>query len=507
MMENSKGNTPRNSDAVARTTGKTSTASGDRKGRDNAPGPSVIGGNDKTKKKVTLFTVLLLLVIGQLKSRLQNPKKLATEPCVQCIFFSTYYLVYFICTKTEHLDKNNIIEQSLALLYGTKVLVLIHYFSFLINKNNLKQIDHEPFNLELNYRNPHCDDSIYFKLLGHLDINHYFYEYKKPLSLQAGSKRPVDEKILDDSKNQSKKRRGEAPRLRYADVARAGNIMIEIRASNPKVQLGQPDFDNIEHKMAMAYVNLPSPRPTQMPKIFQMGLSQGGMWIGAKDEYTLEFMLIHVPCFLMPPGTGTYTYQVYGPENRPYKYFKTTVPVRFWGCRLQLEDIILAFHPQLQAEMLDRYGNPKYPHLRISAGMENPEEIVGGYFPITIETDELLGPELGRLGGILTILSTKLRLVGGGIEQFIADAKAPRGANGAAGAPDGANDAAGAPTIELNDDADDHMDHQDSHDIPLAPPPPPPPSTPAQPGLIPPLPSLKQMRPRTPSPRSSPQHE
>ena len=56
--------------------------------------------------------------------------------------------------------------------------------------------------------------------------------------------------------------------------------------------------------------------------------------------------------------------------------------------------------------------------------MENPEDIRKGYFPIVLEMEETLGPALGRLGGILTILSTNLRLVGGGIENFISEAKA-----------------------------------------------------------------------------------
>ena len=103
-----------------------------------------------------------------------------------------------------------------------------------------------------------------------IDINIEF------VSLQGASKRPVDERILEDSNNEKKSRRGEKPKLSYSDVAKAGHIMMEVRASNLEVQLGQPDYDNIEHQLALAYVNLPAPRPAEMPKIFQMGLSQVG---------------------------------------------------------------------------------------------------------------------------------------------------------------------------------------------------------------------------------------
>ena len=117
--------------------------------------------------------------------------------------------------------------------------------------------------------------------------------------------------------------------------------------------------------------------------------------------------------------------------------------------------------------------------------MENPEDIKKGYFPIVMEMDENLGPFQGRLGGILTILSTNLRLVGGGIENFINEAKAVSAEAAAA-----ITAAENAPPIEIIEE----MEHDQVLNIPTAPPPPP--ST--SPGLFPPLPSLQQMRPRTP---------
>ena len=453
---NSKDTHPRNSDAVARTAGKTATAGGGR-GGGNTSKPRAIGG-DNSRKQVNIFAVSTQIKLGLMKFKLQYNKNLATEPSVHCTFFRTLSYYSF---KTAQNDSNPITEQKF----------------FIIDK----------------IRNKKCKFSRTKKISFYFNKLIYFVYLIVSIYSQERPKRAVDEGLLDDSKNAAKKRRGEKPKLTYSDVAKLGNIMVEVRANNGKIQLGQPDFDKMEHDLAMAYVNLPAPRPAEMPKIFQMGLSQGGLWVGAKDEFTHQFMLVHVPSFTPPPGTGWYKYEVYGPNNRPFKYFKTTVPVRYWSTRLELENIIKAFHPQLDTQLLDGLGNSITPHLRISSGMEDPQDIIKGYFPIVLEIDESLGPALGKMGGVLTILSATLRLVGGGIEKYISDHKAAElaEANAAIAAVEAANtaDVTGSDFLDLT------MDFEPSSNIPLAPPPPP---TIRQAGLIPPLPSLQQMRPRTP---------
>lgn len=423
--------------------GKSATASGDR-GGSNSSKPKAIGGKPSRQKVNTFSTVLILF--EHLKLRLMNNMKLATEPCVHCSF----YIVKSIAQlKLEILDYK---ISELTYFYILNYLSIINlYFS--------------------------TTPAQFFDTIIVISI------------LQANSKRQVDESILDEeSKRKAKKVRGEKPKLKYSDVAKAGYLMMEVRASNPNVELGQPDYDTIESGLAHAYVNLPEPRPVEIPRIFQMGLSQGGSWIGAKDEFTLQFALVHIPTLTMPPGTGYYQYYVYGPDNRPNKYFKTTCPVRYWDSREKLLEVIIAFHPELKATIIDRFGTPRIPHIRISSGMENPEDIVGGYFPLVIEAEEALGPVFGRLGGTLRILATELRLVGGGIEVFINEAKAA----------EAARKAALIPVIEI-----DNMETEQSNEVPMAPPPPGA-STSAE--QLPPPPALQQMRPRTPPPTSSSQN-
>jgi hypothetical protein len=483
MMNSKDDNNPRNSDAVARNAGKTAAAGVGRNGGNNSR-PNAIGGTIN-RKQVYLFTEPVLIKIGQLKVILQNKKKLATEPCVQCIFFRKYYLSIF---KNVPQDSITIPEQNFIFIINYEQTLVLHFCK--LNKLFYEVYKFtEPF-YELYKFLKFLISKLNFKF-GYLIFINYHVHILLFFSLQERTKRTVDEGILDDeSKNETKKRRGEKPKLSYSDVAKAGNIMMEIRGNNPRVQLGQPDYDNIEHSLAMAYVNLPAPRPTEMPQIFQMGLSQGGLWVGAKDEFTHQFMLKHIPTFIMPPGTGAYNYLVYGPNNRPYKYYKTTVPLRFWGSKKNLEDMIAAFHPQLSNPMLDIFGNMKIPHMRISSGMEDQEDIKGTHFPIVLEVDECLGPALGKLGGVLTILATKLRLVGGGIEKNISDIKDAKAAEAAAAI--AAVEAAEATGTADSDFIDIDMEHEPSYTAPPAPPPPP------VAGPIPPPPTLQQMMPRTP---------
>lgn len=476
----SKDKNPRKSDAVARTVGKTATAGGGREGSN--PGPSAIGGKND-QNQVILFTDLILLTIGYKKFLLQHTKKLATEPSVHCSFFKTNTLVFPKCT---HNDSTTITEQQF--IYTNLYKYLANYYLNYSLCNELKIFYFESF-LNIDIIISIYALGIYLLILSD--------KISSILILQVRAKRAVDEKLLDDSSNERKKRRGDRPKMKYADVARLGHIMVEVRASNLNVELGQPDYDNIEHHLALTYVNLPAPRPPKPPQVHSMGLSNGGLWVGALDEFTHQFMLVHVPTYLMPPGTGVYDYEVYGPDNRPYKYYKTTAPVRFWGSRKNLEDIIKAFHPELETPLLDRHGNEKIPHFRISSGMEHSQEIVRGYFPLVIETEESLAPALGRLNGVLTILSSTLRLVGGGIEKSIAEAKAAEAtaAAEAAAAAEAEATAEAETTDEIIDIDHEDMEHEPaSSTIPLAPPPP---TSRSQ--LLPPTPLItRQMAKRTP---------
>ena len=236
-------------------------------------------------------------------------------------------------------------------------------------------------------------------------------------------------KRANEEKGEAKKeeKKAKKPRISYADCAKiSSNIMMEIRSSNTEVFLGQADFNHIEVSIAKAYTEIPKPRPTTVPQIFKMGLSQGGLWVAAENEFTYTFCLDNVPGFDCPTGSEVqYSYFVYGPDNRPYKYVKTSVPERFYSNREQLTEMILAFHPLLEEKAAKTNGTIEPYHFRISGGMTDKKaDVTNGYFNITIEVEEELLPVLAIMGAKLRILSTTLHLVGGGLDKHLTAVKA-----------------------------------------------------------------------------------
>lgn len=340
------------------------------------------------------------------------------------------------------------IEQILCTNKNNKWTFYYPFYSFFFIENSLKLY--------------------YLNLRVHLKNYIILQENFIPLDQQTfedldGNKRPISElDILVDSRNEAKRSRGDAPpRLSYATCAK-NYVMLEFRASNPKVQLGQEDYGNIEGKLAFAFMKLPKPRPDTIPKIHQMGLSQGALWCAAYDDFTYQFCLENVPAFdtpakylpnpLLPPKQKvakgskpkkltpeqlelkqqweipenelTYSYQVYGPNNKPFRYLKGRFPKDFW-CEKHDDfiELLRAFHPQLDRYTTDpTTGQQVKYHMRISTGMENMDtEIIGGYFIITLEVEEDLLEIIARMNGSLTILSANIKLVGGNIDKVIQD--------------------------------------------------------------------------------------
>ena len=320
-----------------------------------------------------------------------------------------------------------------------------------------------------------------------------------PLSEQTfedldGTKRPISElDILIDSRNEAKRSRGTPPpRLSYATCAKH-YVMLEFRASNPKVTLRQEDYGNIEGKLAFAYMNLPKPRPESIPKIYQMGLSQGALWCAAHDDFTYQFCLETVPAFEtpkkylpnpllpnrfksvkgakpkkltpdelalvkeweIPDNELPYTYEVYGPNNKPYRYLKGRFPKDYWCDKHDdFVELIRAFHPKLDRDITDpTTGQHTKYHLRVSAGMEDrTTEIVGGYFTVSLEVEEDLLDIIADMGGFLTILSTTVKLVGGNIDKIIQEHE------------DKENQLNNEIMEDINDDFEDAMNNEDNVD-------------------------------------------
>ncbi len=105
--------------------------------------------------------------------------------------------------------------------------------------------------------------------------------------------------------------------LNYAELSKT-NTMLEIRSSDPDLQLDQEDFEHLDCSIVYLHLDL---KPTPHFGIVKMGLSQGGVWVACTDKETVEFVTEQVPG-IHPPETkaskNDYLYKVYGPNNRPY---------------------------------------------------------------------------------------------------------------------------------------------------------------------------------------------
>ena len=107
--------------------------------------------------------------------------------------------------------------------------------------------------------------------------------------------------------------------LNYSEL-RETRIILEARSSNSERPLDQSDFENIEINLIYLQLDL---KTTPDFGIVKMGLSQGGVWIACKDIETADFVTQHVPKIKPPKhAENTYLYTIFGPDNRPYEYFK-----------------------------------------------------------------------------------------------------------------------------------------------------------------------------------------
>ena len=206
--------------------------------------------------------------------------------------------------------------------------------------------------------------------------------------------------------------------MNYAELSKT-NTMVEIRASDPERTLDQEDFEHLD--CTIIYLHLDN-KPTPQFGIVKMGLSQGGVWMACKDKETVDFVTEQVPK-IKPPETKTtekeYQYRAYGPNNRPYKYYKLRVPERFWNTTDRFTDLIKHFNQDLDYSYLagDFY---KTAHLRVSSGLtDRTKEVNQGYFFVTLEVEENMVSRLAAKNGLIMIGPNALEIVGGGIEKAI----------------------------------------------------------------------------------------
>ena len=204
--------------------------------------------------------------------------------------------------------------------------------------------------------------------------------------------------------------------MTYAELSKT-HTMLEARASAPEKQLDQVDFEHLDSSLIFLHLDL---KPTEHYGIVKMGLSQGGVWIACKDMPTVDFVTLQVPKLTPPKDTDKeYEYRIYGPNNRPFKYYKIRVPERFWSTPERFVELIKHFNKNLDYSYLagDFYKNA---HLRVSSGLtDRSKEVEQGYFIVNIEVEENMVPRLAEQNGFIMIGPNALEIKGGGIEKAI----------------------------------------------------------------------------------------
>ena len=232
--------------------------------------------------------------------------------------------------------------------------------------------------------------------------------------LFQGAKRKGNEAV-----EEPKARRRRAAMLElgmsYAELSKT-HTMLEARASDPEKLLDQTDFENLDGSLIFLHLDL---KPTPDFGIVKMGLSQGGVWVACKDKETVDFVEKQVPNITPPENEKKYTYKIYGPNNRPFKYYRIRVPERFWSTPERFVDLVKHFNKDLDYSYLagDFYKNA---HLRVSGGLaDKAKEIDQGHFFVTLEVEENMVERLAKKNGIVMIGPNALEIKGGGIEKAI----------------------------------------------------------------------------------------
>ena len=203
--------------------------------------------------------------------------------------------------------------------------------------------------------------------------------------------------------------------LNYAELSKT-HTMLEARSSNSEKPLDQSDFENIDCSLIYLHLDL---KPTPDFGIVKMGLSQGGVWIACKDKETADFVTEHVPKIKPAENSGKkpYLYMIFGPDNRPYKYFKIRVPERFWNSTDRFIELVRHFNKNLSyTYKAGDFFNSS--HMRVSSGLvDKKSEVELGFFWVTLEVDETMFPRLAEQNGLIMIGPNALEIVGGGREK------------------------------------------------------------------------------------------
>ena len=196
-------------------------------------------------------------------------------------------------------------------------------------------------------------------------------------------------------------------------------IVIEVRASDPRIPLKQEDFDNLEFFLVRKYIAIPNPNFTLSVK--GSGISQGAVWYGCKNQATYDFIKDNAPTIDIPETKSGYVYVI---SNDGYRYLKAAkVPVKFWMSREEFKLLIMRQNPTL-AEVVTEDGGYAAPHFEITSGLlpEGREDAIKTkFFSVCFEIMEELVIPVVHLFGELSLGFSTMRVTGAGIEPLIED--------------------------------------------------------------------------------------
>ena len=194
------------------------------------------------------------------------------------------------------------------------------------------------------------------------------------------------------------------------------SIVIEVRASDPRIPLKQEDFDNLEFFLLRLYLAMPAPN---FNLAANPGISQGMVWYACKNQASYDFIKEKAPTIAIPETREGYVYVI---SNGGFRYLKCAkVPVKFWMSREEFKTLIFRQNPTV-AEVVTEDGGYKEPHFEITSGLspeDKDEAIRTKSFSICFEIKEELIVPVVHLFGELKIGFSTIRVTGAGIETMI----------------------------------------------------------------------------------------
>ena len=113
-----------------------------------------------------------------------------------------------------------------------------------------------------------------------------------------------------------------------------------------------------------------------------------------------------------------YKYTVYEASEKPFRYMKAKIPLRYWATKKKLTGMLRIFNPCLRQTLPNHKNVKKIVHFKIIAGcVDQSENIEGKYFWIQCEVDERLISQLTdpTMRGALQLGASPINLYGGGI--------------------------------------------------------------------------------------------